>query len=262
MRETPYITALMLYYGRRNFAEEAVESFLRQTYPHKRLLIVNTHPDPVWFEQEHPNIEIHNLLPDSFENLNEKYNYGFSQIRTNWWAPWDSDDLWMPWHFENIVNGIPEERWPDPLKVGVTKCYFACYNKICQIGWNMWSNCIYETFDSEGKLHPGCDQTSPINCDNQTLNENNWKRRWLRDSPPSVIFRWDDSGHGSEVVGEKGLAFQAKLREKMNAVRNSKPFRPHWDRDYVADVEEFNKTHDWRKTKRQSTPLEVRRRKQ
>ena len=80
---TPEITALMLYYGRKNLAEEAIESFLRQTYPHKRLVIVSTHPDGVHFETDYPEIEVHNLPPDAFENLNEKYNYAFSQIRTN-----------------------------------------------------------------------------------------------------------------------------------------------------------------------------------
>ena len=80
----PKITAVMLCYGRKALAEEAVESFLRQTYMRKRLLIVNTHPDRIWFEDEYPNIEVHNIHPDPFENLNEKYNYAFDQIRTPW----------------------------------------------------------------------------------------------------------------------------------------------------------------------------------
>jgi GT2 family glycosyltransferase len=109
MKEAAEITALMLYYGRRSLAEEAMESFLRQTYPHKCLLIVNTHPDPVYFEQEYPNVTVHNLAPDYFKNLNAKYNYALKQVETNWWAPWDSDDIWLPWHFENLVKIIPSK---------------------------------------------------------------------------------------------------------------------------------------------------------
>ena len=243
------ITACMLYYGRKNFAEEAIESFLRQTYPHKRLVIVSTHPDGVHFEQDYPEIEVHNLSTDAFENLNEKYNYAFSQIRMNWWCPWDSDDIWMPWHMESLVAGIPSQRWNAPLKVGVPQCYFAMSNVIKQFGWNMWTNCIFETLDSKGNLHPQCDDTVTDNCDKQILLRKKWKRVWLRDLPPSLIFRWDDEPHGSSVVGELAPAYHASLRAKMNAISITEPFRPHWDRDYVADAEQFNSEHDWHKSK-------------
>jgi len=232
------ITALMLYYGRRNLAEEAVESFLRQTYPHKRLLIVNTHPDPVHFEQDYPNIEVHNCNPDSFDNLNEKYNYALRNVKTNYWCPWDSDDIWLPWHFENIVAGIPEQRITRyPRKVGLPKCYFSEDNVINRIGWNMWANCIYEVL---GKP-PQCDDTIPGNCDGQILFMK-WDRKWLRKSPKSYIFRWSQAPHGSAHLGDEALAYHAKCRNKMNAIRNTEPFQPHWGRDYVRDAKDFDKT--------------------
>jgi hypothetical protein len=237
---TPEITALMLYYGRKNLAEEAIESFLRQTYPHKRLVIVCTHPDGVHFEQDYPEIEVHNLPPDAFENLNEKYNYAFSQIRTNWWCPWDSDDLWMPWHFENIVAGIPQKPTKLPLKVGLPKCYFADNNVINRVGWNMWGNCIYESMDKNGNLYPKCDDTIAKNCDGQILFLE-WERIWLRQSPKSFIFRWDQAPHGSAHVknGNADLEYHKKCRDRMNAIRNTDPFQPHWDMDYVQDVTDF-----------------------
>jgi len=238
----PEITALMLYYGRRSVAEEAVESFLRQTYPHKKLLIVNTHPDPVHFEQDYPQIEVHNITPDTFANLNEKYNYAFSQIKTNWWCPWDSDDLWLPWHFENIVSQIPEGQHPHPLKVGLAQCYFRINGAIERVGWNMWANCVWESRDADGNLHPKCDATLAKNCDSQILTNIPWTRHWLdlRKYPKSYIFRWDQTPHGSAVTGEEGLAHHAKCREHMYAIRNTEPFRPHWDHDYVAQAKEFD----------------------
>lgn len=236
--DSPEITAVMLYYGRRNLGEEAVESFLRQTYPHKHLLIINTHPDPIRFEQEQADIEVQNIHPDPFKSLNEKYDFGFSQVRTQWWCPWDSDDIWLPWHFDNIVAGISEQRPPLPMKVGLPKCYFSDENIVNRVGWNMWANCIYETFDSSGERYPKCDYTKPDNCDGQIL-YTPWTRIWLRHSPKSYIFRWSQAPHGSAYRGEEGLAYHARCRAKMYARRNSEPFRPHWDRDYVKDVEEF-----------------------
>lgn len=238
----PEITALMLYYGRRNVAEEAVESFLRQTYPHKRLVIINTHPDPIHFEQDHAEIEVHNINPDPFENLNEKYNYAFSQIKTNWWCSWDSDDLWLPWHMENLVANIPTRRHTDPWKVGHPKCYFNINGKFDRVGWNMWGNCIFETMDAKGNLHPKCDIRSPRNCDSQMLIDVQWTRHWLdpKKLPKSFIFRWDQTDHGSAVTGDAGPAHHAKCREKMYAIRNTEPFRPHWDNDYIAEAQAFD----------------------
>ena len=239
MSQIPEITALMLYYGRRGFAEEAVESFLRQTYPHKRLLIVNTHPDPVHFEQEYPNIEVHNLMLDTFENLNEKYNYAFSQIKTNWWCPWDSDDIWLPWHFENLVRIIPSHS-KLPMKVGTPKALFSFDNIIGRVGWNMWSNCIYESMDKQGNLYPHCDDTIAKNCDSQILFLK-WDRYWLdlSKNPFSFIFRWGSNPHGSGVTGEDAPAYHKKLRDAQNKIRNPNPLHPHWDRDYIQDVEDF-----------------------
>lgn len=237
------ITALMLYYGRRNLAEEAVESFRRQTYPHKLLVIVNTHPDPIWFEDEHLDIEVHNLQTDSFASLNEKYNYAFRQIKTNWWCPWETDDIWLPWHLENLVENVPNlKESPFPGKVGVRKSYFAGDNVINRVGWNLWTACIFETFDKEGHLYPSCDETSTDNPDKQITMRKQWNRYWLdlKKFPLSFIFRWDQGPHASAVIGEKAVDHQRRLQAKQNAIRTPEPFRPHWDRDYVQDVKDFS----------------------
>jgi hypothetical protein len=231
----------MLYYGRRTKAEEAIECFLRQTYRHTRLIIVNTHPDPVCFEREQSRIEVHNLHPDPFENLNEKYNYGFAQIQSEWWCPWDSDDLWLPWHMTNLVRAIPTEASEIPYKVGIKTCYFAEDNKIYKVGWNMWGNCIYQSFGPNRELTAGCDQTLPDNCDSQTLLKKKWKRVWLP-LPRSHIFRWDQEPHGSAYLGKEGLEYQKRCREKMYAIRNPAPLHPHWEKDYVKEVEEFEES--------------------
>lgn len=238
------ITAVMLYYGRRIVAEEAVESFLRQTYPHKHLLIINTHPDPIWFEKEYPDVEVHNIIPDTFGNLNAKYNYALANVKTNWWAPWDSDDIWLPWHFKNLAENIPKMRKSrHPRKLGVPRSYFSQDNKILLIGWQMWGDCIFETLDKDGNLYAVCDENDTDNCDRQLTLNKMWNRHWLRPAeyPLSFIFRWHPKGHASLVKDDRSKKYHASLREKMYAIRNKEPFRPHWERDYVKDVEEFLK---------------------
>jgi len=243
------ITCIMLYYGRKELAEEAIESFLRQTYPHKKLLIVNTHPDPVWFEKEYPEIEVHNVLSSAFENLNEKYNYALAQVKTKWWAPWDSDDIWLPWHLENLAKNIKNTtRNGMPRKIGMAKSYFMFDDKKeIKLGWNMWGTSIWETHDNDGGIYSQCDTSITRNCDRQILYLD-WDRYWLDTGGPkkplSFIFRWDlkKSHHRSAVLGDAGMDRGKKLRDDMNKKKMPDPLSPHWDVDYVKLVEGRHET--------------------
>ena len=235
------ITCITLYYGRKALAEEAVESFLRQTYLHKRLVIVNTHPDPLYFEKEYENIEVHNRQESEFANLNEKYNYALAQIKTKWFCPWDSDDLWLPWHLKNLVENIPKvQENGKPRKIGYPMSLFSLDNKIKKLGWQMWADCIFEV---TRKIQ--CDSNSTMNCDRQIVYKNSWNRFWLRikDYPtPSFIFRrFMAADNASLWLGKKGQQFVKELYKKVSAIPIKEPMRPHWDRDYVKDAEDFMK---------------------
>jgi len=245
--DTPEITALMLYYGRKAFAEESFESFLKQTYPNKRLIIVNDHPDPVWFDRDYPNVKVYNCRPDTFRNLNEKYNFAFSLIETDWWCPWETDDIWLPCHLTNLVANIPAEQSEFPKKIGVPKSYVAVDNQIVKIGWQMWTGSIYETRCSRGYIYPHCAETIPKNTDGQILFMQ-WSRYWLWPSkgwPITIIFRWHKEGHAS-MKHQNPALHQLQLKEKMHSTCIKDPWQPHWDRDYVKDVENFMKgqTHE------------------
>ena len=232
------ITCFMLYFGRKELAEESVESFLRQTYPHKKLIIVNDHPDPIVFDKEYDNIEVHNVKPDTFTNLNEKYNYALSQVKTKWFCSWDDDDIWLSWHLENLASNIdkvtPNEY---PMKIGMPLTLYSQDNEIIKVGWQMWGDCIFEM--KEGLQ---CDSKSHINCDRQIVWHNDWNRYWLRiaDYSPSFIFRrFSGKQNASMVLGEKGVGYGKKLKNEASKVSIKEPFLPQWKRDYDTDAKVF-----------------------
>jgi glycosyltransferase involved in cell wall biosynthesis len=238
----------MLYYGRKAVAEESLESFLRQTYPYKKLVIVNTHPDPVHFEKDYPQVEVHNVMPGTFKNLNEKYLYALNQVKSPWWSPWDSDDIWLPWHLENLADYIKNTKMNGlPRKIGITRSYFMLgKQKKIEIGWQMWGDCIWESFDKEGNFHAKCDPDNIENCDRQiTFQE--WDRHWIsKEKPISFIFRWstNEIEHRSARLGKEGVDREAELRNDMNKVEHKEPWRPHWKEDYIeltkGEHETFN----------------------
>ncbi len=237
------VTCFMLYYGRIRLAEEAVESFLRQTYPHKRLVIVNDHPDPCYFEKKYDNIKVYNFKPGKFKNLNEKYNFALRQVKTKWFCSWDSDDLWLPWHLEDLIANIPNVTPTDlPMKIGRPLSLFSLDRKIKKLGWQMWGDCIFEVNGHEGKVFQ-CDDNDTTNCDRQTVYMNKWNRYWLRikDYPiPSFIFcRFSDMHNASMFLGKKGMDFKKKLFDDITKIPIKEPLRPHWNHDYVQDAKDF-----------------------
>lgn len=239
----------MLFYGRKAVAEESMESFLRQTYPHKKLLIINSHPDPVWFEKDYPDVEVLNMSDSDFESLNAKYMFALEQVKTPWWAPWDSDDLWLPWHLENLMtNAVKIKGNGLPKKVGLAQSYVMVRSgknpKRLGIREQMGGGCVWETFDKDGNLHPHIDLDSLAFWDRQITNQE-WDRHWLdlKKNPLSFIFRWytqqdyspyKDLWHRSKLADKKGMVYERKLRDCMNMIKLKEPWRPRWEEDYVA----------------------------
>lgn len=241
------VTCFMLYYGRKAVAEESLESFLRQTYPHKKLLIVNTHPDKVWFQGVHRSVEVHNMNDSDFENLNDKYNYALSQITTSWWCPWDSDDIWLPWHLENLMTANVEGNGL-PKRIGLSHSYVMMNNgketKKIGIKEAMAGGSVWETFDESGQRYPFVDFRRTDYWDRQIIDQG-WDEHWMETSL-SFIFRWyqdpqykmrTDVFHRSKIGGgNTGIEYEKRLRTFMNKLRIKSPWRPHWKEDYIDKV--------------------------
>jgi len=222
--DKPWITCFMLYYGRYDVAQEAVESFLAQTYPNKKLMIVNTHPDPVYFEEDLKDyeIEIHNL-PDM--PLDKKYEWTVNHIDTQWCMAWDSDDIYLPWHLENIVANITPQNGM-PRKIGELYRLASNHNAIRGFGGRLWQMFIFEPEGLRGVESPH-ENFGKVQWDEHLIDQTKY--------PLSFIYRWGmNIPHGSS--GRNG-------REKYNAISLKEPFRPHWKRDYIADVRSYLPSH-------------------
>lgn len=73
---------------------ESVESFLRQSYPEKELIILNDCPDQkIVFN--HPEILVINS-ERRYRTLGEKYNAAIAVAQGDFIAPWEDDDISLP----------------------------------------------------------------------------------------------------------------------------------------------------------------------
>lgn len=103
-------SCLCLTYGRPHLLEEAVESFLRQTWTGpKELIIVNDLPTQhITFN--HPEVTVINL-PRRMRSLGEKRNFSVSLATYNNLLLWDDDDIYLPWRIETTMKTLPSAHF-------------------------------------------------------------------------------------------------------------------------------------------------------
>lgn len=93
------ISVLTLTYQRHHVLEEAIESFLQQTYDGpKEMVIINDSPD-VQYVFTHPDVRIINC-PTRFSSVGKKLQWGFTQCNSEFIYRLDDDDLLAPWALE------------------------------------------------------------------------------------------------------------------------------------------------------------------
>lgn len=103
------ISCICLTYGRVEFINEALESFLRQDYPKDKceLIIVNDYAaQDLVFPRE--NVRIFNFM-EQFPTIGSKVAYAIKQAKFDIIATFDDDDIALPNHLKNINKYLTED---------------------------------------------------------------------------------------------------------------------------------------------------------
>lgn len=102
------ITILMPTYGRPRQLEEAIRCFLDQTWPNKRMIVLNDFTDQELIF-DHPEVSIVNA-PKRICPLGAKRNCLFEMAGSGMVAQWDDDDIYLPNHIASVMGLLPEFR--------------------------------------------------------------------------------------------------------------------------------------------------------
>ena len=121
--DLPLVSCLCLTYRRpardQFLLEEAIESFLRQTYPNKELVILNDCPGQV-LSCDAPGLRIYNV-PNRFNSVGEKRNTAVALAKGNILAPWDDDDISLPWRLDLSVERLGDADYYSPGVIWVSR---------------------------------------------------------------------------------------------------------------------------------------------
>ena len=101
------VTCLCPTYGRFERLRDAVACYILQSWPRRRLLILNDAPEPIEAgpQAEALGIEVINN-PARFATLGHKRQALLEAAETPLVAHWDDDDLYMPWHLEMLARTL------------------------------------------------------------------------------------------------------------------------------------------------------------
>lgn len=216
------VSAVCLAYDlprRQTVLEESIESFLRQTYPHKELVIVNDTPGLV-IECDAPGVRIINVPPCA--TLGDKYNAGVEAARGTLICSWDDDDISLPWRMSLSVELLGRAEYFNP------RAYWFLNGDTLQhevrTGYAHNASIFRKgAWQKVGRYQPLADNSQDAAMDTalraqcQTIDGSG------RIEQTAYIYRWGDGlHHGSsgpaELLGQSSGTFR---------------LNPHWERNYT-----------------------------
>lgn len=119
----PLVSCLCLTYRRpqrdQHLLEEAIESFLRQTYPNKELIVLNDCPGQI-LSCDAPGVRVYNA-PNRSNSVGEKRNLAVALAKGDVLVPWDDDDISLPWRLELSLARLGEADYYSPGIIWVAR---------------------------------------------------------------------------------------------------------------------------------------------
>jgi glycosyltransferase involved in cell wall biosynthesis len=211
---------------------EAIESFLRQDYPHKELLILNDTPGQT-LECSAPGVRILNRrrrMPD----LGTKIACLIDAARGNLLCRWDDDDISLPWRLTLSVARLgkrpywrPSNAWCDNGRLALPATRGCCHiagifrrGILRKIGGYP---ARYGEHDSEDLLFNAAAARRGVDFAEDLLPEEHF-----------YIYRWQTGAAHLSGLGTIGAGWQRRGEERI--VPGVYHIEPRWRRNYVDDT--------------------------
>ena len=123
IKDYPQVTAVMCTYGRFTCVERAMNCYLAQTYPNKRLIIYNTDTNSRyeiqdWFSEKRILVWNNNtdyLTKENYTNVGAIRRDALDLVSDGlggYVVTWDDDDVFLPWFMEQAIDRIRETNLP------------------------------------------------------------------------------------------------------------------------------------------------------
>lgn len=234
---TPFVSCICPTFNRppdhQYLLEEAIESFLRQDYPNKELIVLNDCPRQE-LVCDAPGVRVVNA-PRRFSTLGEKCNAAVRLARGKLIAPWDDDDISLPWRLSLSVERLGEADYFNPKRYwfwdqdGLHADHAMGYGHKL----SLFRRAAFDAVGGYPAISFGCDaaiDAALLARGNSTGGPHTGeaelpRREWF------YIYRWGVSPVHVSGRGEEGFYREIGTRPVQPGRFE---LRPHWRQDYVA----------------------------
>jgi hypothetical protein len=234
----PLVSCICPTYNRpphyQHLLEEAIASFLRQDYPNKELIVLNDCPGQELICDE-PGVRVVNVA-ERYPSIGDKLNAAVGLARGELIAPWDDDDISLPWRLSLSVERLGDGDYFNP------RCYWFLDNEGLHVDHSvgyahnasLFRRAALEGVGAYPSESLGYDaaldaafsglahRVDPLRGDKE-----------LRRSEWFYIYRWGVSP--VHVSGSAAEDFYGEIG-KRPVVEGRFHLSPHWRRDYVAET--------------------------
>ena len=239
--EQPLVSCICSTYNRppshQFLVEEAIESFLRQTYPNKELIVLNDCPGQELI-CDAPNVRVVNV-PTRFPTLGDKHNAAISLSRGELLAIWDDDDLNLPWRL-----ALSAERLGDSDYFNPKVFWFMVREQLrpdlrTNIGFNLslFRRSAFEAVGRFPSIGSGVDLAldRELRAKVRCVGDGSAGEEPLAPSEVYYIYRWGVSPAHLSVSNSSKDRSDNYERVGMRPIQEGRfTLRPHWHSDYVA----------------------------
>lgn len=225
----PLVSCILPTYNlpaRLDCLEESVQSFLKQDYPNKQLVILIDSPDQV-IECSHPQVKVINS-PTRYSKLSDKLNAAIRASDGELICRLDDDDIMLPNRISSQVEAVKDLDYWTP------GCIFAMTDTTLewqkQRGYGHVQGIFRRAaFDALGGYPDGHGEED---AKLHALLHGHAKCHMGPPSEPTYIYRWQStvehiSGHGANMP----TAFAANATKGQPGTYKLKP---HWNREYTC----------------------------
>lgn len=239
----PLISCKCTTYGRVDMLEEALHSFLQQTYENKELVIVNDYPLQE-LKFDHPQVRIYNIK-EPFKSIGDKEDFAVDLCHGDIIAVWDDDDIALPHHLDNIheffVPGTDLLHWGKGVYYNFGKVEDVCWigNSGMVYSWEIWDRIGGFHGDNAGYDTTFVTSVQILHGDIVIANP----------EKPSWFYMWGgrgfhQSGMGTDTPDRPNIIQRhsqhiEQLRREGKIPIGEIELKPQWRRDYAKDLEDF-----------------------
>jgi cellulose synthase/poly-beta-1,6-N-acetylglucosamine synthase-like glycosyltransferase len=242
--DLPLVSCICPTYGRppdyQHLLEEAIESFLRQTYPRKELIVLNDcHEQELVCEA--PGVRVINA-PERFPTLGDKYNAAIGLANGSLLAPWEDDDISLPWRLSLSVERLGDAGYFNPRRYWFLDGNGFHVNHPMGYGHNL-SLFTREAFEAVGG-YPSISGPQDAVMDSALRSQVQWvetgvpTQETLATDDWYYIYRWGVSPVHLSAFTSAERDFYSEF-----GARPVQPGRfvlyPHWRRHYEAETRQL-----------------------